>query len=179
MNKITIADKDFTLFISNSDIQQKVTALAEIITKEYRDKIPVFLCVLNGSFLFAADLVRNISVPAEVSFIKLSSYSGTQSTGNVNTLIGLNKSLSGRDIIIVEDIIDTGKTIHELLPVVQAQNPSSIKLATFLSKPEALAFPVVVDFVCFEIPDKFVVGYGLDYNELGRNLPHIYVLAED
>lgn len=179
MDKITIADKDFTLFISNSDIQKKITALAEIITKEYRDKIPVFLCVLNGSFLFAADLVKNINVPSEVSFIKLSSYSGTQSTGNVNTLIGLNKSLSGRDIIIVEDIIDTGKTIHELLPVVQAQNPASIKLATFLSKPEALAFPVTVDYVCFEIPDKFVVGYGLDYNELGRNLPHVYVLAED
>lgn len=178
MNIVPVADKHFELFIDNNRIQQQVAIIAEEIAKEYRDKNPVFLCVLNGAFMFAADLFRHMNVHAEVSFIKLSSYSGTQSTGNVKTVIGLNTELKGKHVIVIEDIIDTGKTIHELLPLIESQQPASIKLAAILSKPEARQYDIVIDYTGFEIPDKFVVGYGLDYNGYGRNLPDIYQLAE-
>lgn len=177
MNSVQVGDKHFGLLIHNTQIQEKITAIAEEITKEYRDKNPVFLCVLNGAFMFAADLLRHVNIPAEVSFIKLSSYAGTQSTGQVATLLGLNKDIKDRHVILVEDIIDTGKTLHELLPVVAGYQPSSVKLASILSKPDARTHQVHIDYTGFEIPDKFVVGYGLDYNGYGRNLPHIYALA--
>lgn len=178
MNSVKVGDKYFELFIDNQQIQQKIAEIAKSIEEEYRHKNPVFLCVLNGAFMFAADLMRIVQIPAEVSFIKLSSYTGMQSTGDVKTLIGLNNSISGRHVILVEDIIDTGKTIHELLPLVQAKEPASVRLASILSKPDARTHDVQIDYTGFEIPDKFVVGYGLDYNQLGRNLPHIYALAE-
>lgn len=178
MNIVPVGDKQFELFIDNNRIQQQVATIAEEIAKEYRDENPVFLCVLNGAFMFAADLFRHMNIHAEVSFIKLSSYSGTQSTGDVKTLIGLNTSLKDKHVIVVEDIVDTGKTIHELLPLIEGQQPSSIKLAAILSKPAARQHDVVINYTGFEIPDKFVVGYGLDYNGYGRNLPHIYQLAE-
>lgn len=179
MNSVKVGDKYFELFIDNQEIQQKIAEIAKSIEEEYRHKKPVFLCVLNGAFMFAADLMRLIQIPAEVSFIKLSSYTGMQSTGDVKTLIGLNNGISGRHVILVEDIIDTGKTIHELLPLVHAKGPASVKLASILSKPDARTHDVQIDFTGFEIPDKFVVGYGLDYNQLGRNLPDIYALADE
>jgi len=178
MNRVRVGDKYFELFIDSEQIQQKVAETAENITKEYRDKNPVFLCVLNGAFMFAADLLRNINIPAEVSFIKFSSYNGTQSTGKVSSLIGINGNLQGRHIVLIEDIIDTGKTIHEILPQVLEHAPASVRLASLLSKPSARTHDVRIDYTCFEIPDKFVVGYGLDYNEQGRNLQHIYALAD-
>lgn len=178
MNRVSVGDKEFELFIDSGRILQKVKEIAENITKEYRDKNPVFLCVLNGAFMFAADLLRNVNIPVEVSFIKFSSYEGTQSTGNVKSIIGINGNLQGRHIIVVEDIIDTGKTIHDLLPQVHEHAPASVTLASLLSKPSARTHDVVIDYTCFEIPDRFVVGYGLDYNEQGRNLPHIYALAD-
>lgn len=179
MHEVTIDDKRFELFIDAATIAQKVNETGKLITEEYRGKNPVFLCVLNGAYVFAADLLRQIDIPAEVSFIKLSSYEGTNSTGEVKTLIGLNGELRDRHVVVIEDIIDTGKTIHDLLPRIQEKSPASVKLVSLLSKPEARIHEVTIDYTCFEIHDKFVIGYGLDCNGLGRTLPDIYALAED
>ena len=176
MSNITVLDKEFVPYISEQAIQEKITALAAQLNKEYAGKKPIFLSILNGSFLFTADLFKQITIEAEVCFIKLASYKGTTSSGNVITAIGLDANLSGRDIIILEDIIDTGKTLHHFLPQLESSNPSSIKIAVLLNKTEALAFPVKVDYACFDIPNKFVVGYGLDYDGLGRNTKAIYQL---
>lgn len=179
MRSVYIEDKRFELFIDSVTIAQRINETGKSIAEEYRTKKPVFLCVLNGAYVFAADLLRQIDIPAEVSFIKLSSYEGTSSTGNVQTLIGLNGELRGRHVVVIEDIIDTGKTIHDLLPRIQEKSPASVKLVSLLSKPEARTHEVTIDYTCFEIPDRFVIGYGLDCNGLGRNLPDIYALADE
>jgi hypoxanthine phosphoribosyltransferase len=176
MSNIKVLDKEFEPYLSEQLIQEKITALAHQLNVEYAGKRPIFLSILNGSFLFTADLFRQITIEAEVCFIKLASYKGTSSTGNVITAIGLDTNVNGRDIIIVEDIIDTGKTLHHFLPQLASSNPSSIKIAVLLNKTEALAYPVKVDYACFDIPNKFVVGYGLDYDGLGRNTKAIYQL---
>jgi hypoxanthine phosphoribosyltransferase len=176
MSNIKVLDKEFEPYLSESLIQEKISELAQQLNKEYAGKRPIFLSILNGSFLFTADLFRQISIEAEVCFIKLASYKGTTSSGNVITAIGLDANVSGRDIIIVEDIIDTGKTLHHFLPQLASSQPASIKIAVLLNKTEALAYPVKVDYACFDIPNKFVVGYGLDYDGLGRNTKAIYQL---
>ena len=176
MSNITVLDKEFVPYISEQEIQEKITELAAQLNKAYAGKKPIFLSILNGSFLFTADLFKQITIEAEVCFIKLASYKGTSSSGNVITAIGLDANVNGRDIIIVEDIIDTGKTLHHFLPQLESSNPSSIKIAVLLNKKEALAYPVKVDYACFDIPNKFVVGYGLDYDGLGRNTKEIYQL---
>jgi hypoxanthine phosphoribosyltransferase len=178
MSTIKVLDKEFVPYISEASIQEKITELATQLNTEYAGKKPIFLSILNGSFLFTADLFRQITIEAEVCFIKLASYKGTTSTGNVVTAIGLDANVSGRDIIIIEDIIDTGKTLHHFLPQLVSTQPSSIKIAVLLNKKEALAYPVKVDYACFDIPNKFVVGYGLDYDGLGRNIPAIYQLKD-
>ena len=176
---IHIHDKSFVPYLSNNEITGKVRELAEQINKEYQGRKPLFISVLNGSFMFSADLFKFINIEAEICFIKLASYKGTRSSGQIITAIGLDTDLSGRHIIIVEDIIDTGKTLSQFLPQVYNQQPASVKIAVLLHKPEATVFPVKIDFTCFTIPDKFVVGYGLDYNGLGRNLAQLYQLKED
>ena len=176
MSIITVLDKEFVPYISEQEIQEKIMELAAQLNKAYAGKRPIFLSILNGSFLFTADLFKQITIEAEVCFIKLASYKGTSSSGNVITAIGLDANVNGRDIIIVEDIIDTGKTLHHFLPQLESSNPSSIKIAVLLNKKEALAYPVNVDYACFDIPNKFVVGYGLDYEGLGRNTKAIYQL---
>ncbi len=176
MSNIKVLDKEFEPYISEAAIQAKITELAHQLNQEYAGKRPIFLSILNGSFLFTADLFRQITIEAEVCFIKLASYKGTTSSGNVITAIGLDANVSGRDIIIIEDIIDTGKTLHHFLPQLESSQPTSIKIAVLLNKTEALAFPVKVDYACFDIPNKFVVGYGLDYDGLGRNTRAIYQL---
>jgi hypoxanthine phosphoribosyltransferase len=176
MSNITVLDKEFVPYISEAEIQEKISALAQQLNKEYEGKKPIFLSILNGSFLFTADLFKQITIDAEVCFIKLASYKGTTSSGNVVTAIGLDANISGRDIIILEDIIDTGKTLHHFLPQLASNQPASIKIAVLLNKTEALAYPVKVDYACFDIPNKFVVGYGLDYDGLGRNTKAIYQL---
>jgi hypoxanthine phosphoribosyltransferase len=176
MSTIKVLDKEFESYLSEEVIQEKITALAEQLNTDYAGKRPIFLSILNGSFLFTADLFKQITIEAEVCFIKLASYKGTSSSGNVITAIGLDANVNGRDIIIVEDIIDTGKTLHHFLPQLESSHPSSIKIAVLLNKTEALAYPVKVDYACFEIPNKFVVGYGLDYEGLGRNTKAIYQL---
>jgi hypoxanthine phosphoribosyltransferase len=176
MSTIQVLDKTFEPYLKEAAIQEKITELALQLNKDYAGKRPLFLSVLNGSFLFTADLFKQITIEAEVSFIKLASYKGTSSTGNVITAIGLDINVKDRHIIILEDIIDTGKTLHHYLPQLESMQPASIKIAVLLNKKEALQYPVKVDYACFEIPNKFVVGYGLDYDGLGRNSKDIYQL---
>ena len=166
----------FELMFPEQKIQAKVEELGEVLREKYKNKMPLFLGVLNGAYVFTADLARAFGAPCEVSFIKLSSYSGLKSTGEVATVIGLTTEVKDRHIIIVEDIIDTGKTMHEFIPTLQKMNPASVAFATFLLKPDALQHEVQIDYTGFEIPNKFVIGYGMDYNELGRNLRGIYQL---
>jgi len=178
MAVIKVHDKYFVPWLPEEVIIEKVKQLSAQISEDYKDKRPLFVCVLNGSFMFAADLFKNLTIEAEISFIKLASYSGVKSTGHVLTAIGLDNNISGRDIIIVEDIIDTGKTLHHFLPQLYSQQPASVKIAVLLHKPDATVFPVDISYCCFSIPNKFVVGYGLDYDGLGRNLKELYQLQE-
>ncbi len=176
MSTIQVLDKTFEPYLKEAAIQEKITELAGQLNQDYAGKRPLFLSVLNGAFLFTADLFKQITIEAEVSFIKLASYKGTSSTGNVITAIGLDINVKDRDIIILEDIIDTGKTLHHYLPQLESMQPASVKIAVLLNKKDALLYPVHIDYACFEIPNKFVVGYGLDYDGLGRNSRDIYQL---
>jgi len=176
MSTIQVLDKTFEPYLKEAAIQEKITELAGQLNKDYAGNRPLFLSILNGSFLFTADLFKQITIEAEVSFIKLASYKGTSSTGNVITAIGLDTNVKDRHIVILEDIIDTGKTLHHYLPQLDSMQPASVKIAVLLNKKEALQYPVKVDYACFDIPNKFVVGYGLDYDGLGRNSKDIYQL---
>ncbi len=178
MQLVQVHDKQFEPYLSQAVIQEKVTELAAQLSRDYEGKKPLLIAILNGSFMFAADLFRRITIDAEISFIKLASYKGTKSTGHIITSIGLDADITGRHIIVVEDIIDTGKTLTAFLPQLLNQQPASLKIAALLHKPEATLFPLDIQYCCFTIPDKFVVGYGLDYDGLGRNLPQIYQLHE-
>lgn len=178
MAAIQVHDKFFEPYITRDAIVDKIKELARAIEKDYAGKTPLFIAILNGSFMFASDLFQELNIPAEICFIKLASYKGTKSSGNVITSIGLDTELFGRDVIILEDIVDTGKTMHEFLPQLWHQHPASLKICALLNKPSAIAYPVQVDYLGFSIPDRFVVGYGLDYDGLGRNIREIYQLAE-
>lgn len=174
---INILDKTFVPFISRETIEKRISELAAGINSDYADSCPVFIIVLNGAFLFASELVKNISLSCEINFIRLSSYSQTSSTGSVREIIGMDASIAGRDVIIIEDIVDTGLTMSQLIAKMKSMSPKSVEIATLLHKPEALKTPVDMRYVGFEIENKFVVGYGLDYDGIGRNLDAIYVLA--
>lgn len=172
--QVKIKDFFFEEYISEDEIGQCISRLAQKIQEDYQDKEPLFIVVLNGAFIFAADLLRAISVNCETSFVKLKSYDGFTSTERVEQLIGLETSIQGRDVIIVEDIIDTGHTLNQFLPVINAQNPRSIKLVTLLFKTAAFMYDYKIDYVGMEVEDRFVIGYGLDYDDHGRNLKAIY-----
>lgn len=174
---VQVHDKNFDPFLSAEAIQASVKKLAKELDTDYAGKTPLFIAILNGSFIFAADLFKYLQIPAEISFIKLASYKGTTSTGHVITSIGLDAEIKDRHIIILEDIIDTGKTMHQFLPQIMNMQPASLKIAVLLHKPEATVHNIPVDYCCFTIPDKFVVGYGLDYDGQGRNLDAIYQLS--
>ena len=174
MSVIRVHDKDFETYLSDIRIQQRVKEIALQINTDYAGKRPLFIAILNGSFMFAADLFKQLSLEAEICFIKLASYKGMKSSGRVVSTIGLEEDIFDKDVIIVEDIVDTGKTLHHFLPKLLHQQPKSLKITTLLHKPEATAFPLTLDYVGFAIPNKFVVGYGLDYSGLGRNLKEIY-----
>lgn len=178
MSKIKILDKTFEPFIGHDIIQASITSIAHKLMADYKNKTPLFLCVLNGSFIFAADLFKVYEGPAEISFIKLSSYKGTATTEEVKTLIGLNEDITDRDIVILEDIIDSGITVFHLVQDLQKFQPRSIKIATLLLKPKALRTDIKPDYVGMEIPNDFIVGYGLDYDGFGRNLKDIYKIVE-
>lgn len=173
---LQIHDKTFDIFLTSEEIQTEIQSLATTINSEYQGKDVVFVVILNGAFMFAADLMKHVSLPCEISFVKVSSYSGMNSTGRVDEVIGLNTSIKDRHVVIIEDIVDTGITINKIMTLLTTEHPASIKIATLLYKPEAFIGKHRPDYVGFSIPNNFVVGYGLDYNEHGRNTQHIYQL---
>ncbi len=177
MAVVKVHDKTFETYLSDETIQKRVIEIAASINKDYAGKKPLFIAILNGSFMFAADLFKHLTIEAELCFIKLASYKGMKSSGKVITSIGLEEDLFGKDVIIVEDIVDTGKTLHKFLPKLVHQQPKSLRIAALLHKSEATEYPLVLDYLGFDIPNKFVVGYGLDYDGLGRNLREIYQLV--
>lgn len=176
---IRIKDKSFEVSISNEEIQQKVKALAEKMNKDYAGKNPVFVCILNGAFVFMADLVRYLDFQPDIVFAKYSSYEGMNTTGKVKEVLGVSVDLAGKDVVVVEDIIDTGITMSHVLPIFHAKGAASVKIATMLMKPEKLKCNIEVDYCAMEIPNDFIVGYGLDYDGLGRNYKDIYTVVED
>jgi len=176
---IEVHNKKFTPYINAQQISEQVSSLAADLNRDYAGKKPLFIAILNGSFMFASDLFKGLSIEAEICFIKLASYKGTKSTGNVITSIGLDEPLTDRHVVIIEDIVDTGKTLHEFLPQLFNQQPASLKIAALLHKPDALVFPIKIDYLGFNVPNKFLLGYGLDFDGLGRNLKEIYRLQED
>jgi len=176
--EITAHDLTFVPFIDKEKITKRVAELGQKITKDYKDERPLIIGVLNGAFVFISDLVRACEVECEVEFVRLKSYSGTTSTGEIRSVFGMNVPVEGRHVIVVEDIVDSGRTLNYFLKDIQAKNPASVRLASLLLKPDALKFPIEVDYLGFEVPNKFVVGYGLDYDGLCRNLPAIYQLKE-
>ena len=178
METVTYKGLTFQPYITSETIQQRINELGKQIGSEYAGKCPLILCVLTGAFPFASDLFRAIGIDAEIAFIRLKSYEGTSTTGKVKQVLGLSEELDGRDIIVVEDIVDTGHTISNLLKDLHAKNPASVKVATLLFKPESEQCGVVHDYVGFEIPTKFIIGYGLDLDGLARNLRDIYVLCD-
>jgi hypoxanthine phosphoribosyltransferase len=174
-NTIRVGDKDFEVFLENENINKRIRLIGVQLNLDYENRSPVFIGVLNGSFLFMADLLKEIDLSCEVGFIKVTSYSGTASSGAVKEIFGLPENLTGRDVIIVEDIVDTGLTLQHILEQVNLQSPASVSICTLLFKPAALKYPLdELEYVGFEIPNDFVVGYGLDYDGLGRNLKDIY-----
>jgi hypoxanthine phosphoribosyltransferase len=175
---IELFGKKFVPYITAQQIEEQIKRLADTMNVDYAGKKPLFIAILNGSFMFASDLFKLITVDAEICFIKLASYKGTKSTGNVITSIGLDEPLKDRHVVIIEDIVDTGKTLNEFLPQLFNQQPASLKIAALLHKPEALAYPVTIDYLGFNVPNKFLLGYGLDFDGLGRNLKEIYQLTE-
>ncbi len=176
--KQLILDKTFVPYLTELELQKEIKRMADEINRDYEGKKPLFIAILNGSFMFASDLFKEITIPSEISFIKLASYKGTKSTGSVITAIGLEAEIYDRDVIVIEDIIDTGKTLSEFLPQLLHQQAKSLKVCSLLHKKEATKFPIDINYLGFVIPDLFVVGYGLDYNGYGRNLKEIYQLAE-
>ncbi len=168
----------FVPYIKESTIQGRIAEIAAQITKDYSGLRPLFLCVLTGAFPFAADLFRSVNIDAEISFIRLKSYEGTSTTGKVKEVMGLTENLEGRDVIIIEDIVDTGTTIKKLVEDLKAKGTTSVKVASLLFKPESLLHDVKPDYVGFSIPSKFIIGFGLDLDGLARNLRDIYVLEE-
>ena len=179
MDPITIHDKKFKISYPEAEIMKRVKAVADRINKDMKDKNPLFLAVLNGSFVFAADLMRLITIPCEISFVKLASYQGIMSTGKIKEVIGINEDISGRTVIILEDIVESGLTMKRMIDSLGTRNPESVHICTLLLKPEKLTVDLNIEYAAMEIPNDFIVGYGLDYNQQGRNLRDIYTLVEE
>ncbi|MBE6301617.1 MAG: hypoxanthine phosphoribosyltransferase [Parabacteroides distasonis] len=178
MKTVQVKDRQFSLYISENKIKEQVKKIAGQINTDLNGKNPLLLVILNGAFVFAADLLRDVTIPCEVSFIRLASYEGTSSTGEVKQLIGLNEDIEGRTVVIVEDIIDSGLTMQELLLILAKKNPKEIRIASLFVKPENLKVDLDIHYRCFDIDNDFIVGYGLDYDQEGRNLPDIYKVIE-
>ena len=173
-----VKDKTFEIFISQTRIEHRTAELAAQISADYEGKNPLFITILNGAFIFAADLIRQIHIPSEITFVKFTSYVAMESSGKVDQIIGFNDDIYGRHIVLIEDIIDTGLTMYEILKTLKNFRPASIEVVSLLRKPDALKQHLTVKYVGFDIDNKFVVGYGLDYDGYGRNLPDIYVVSQ-
>ena len=178
MKTVQVKDRQFSLYISEKDLKEQVREVAKQINADLNGKNPLLLVILNGAFVFAADLLRDVTIPCEVSFIRLASYEGTSSTGEVKQLIGLNEDIEGRTVVIVEDIIDSGLTMQELLRLLSEKNPKEVRIASLFVKPNNLKVDLNIHYRCFDIENDFIVGYGLDYDQQGRNLPDIYKVIE-
>lgn len=178
MKKVRILDKEFELFIEASTIQESIERIAADMNNDLKDKNPIFIAVLNGSFMFAGDLMKHVSIPSEITFVRISSYKGMCSTNDLTEVFGLNEEIKGRTVVIIEDIVDTGHTIERLIAKFNTLEPKEIKIATLLFKPKALVKDVKPDYVALEIPNDFIVGFGLDYDGFGRNLKDIYKIKE-
>ena len=179
MDTIKINDRRFRISIPEAEIKNRIKTVAAQISKDMEGKNPLFLGVLNGAFIFAADLMREMTIPCEISFVKLASYQGTTSTGTIQEVIGINEDLSDRHIVIVEDIVDTGRTMQRMIETLGTRNPASIHICALLVKPEKLEVPLNIEYAALEIPNDFIVGYGLDYDQQGRNLKHVYTIVDD
>jgi len=179
MSTVKIIDKTFKTSISESEIKERVKAVAARISQDMEGKNPLLLGVLNGSFIFAADLMREITIPCEISFVKLASYQGITSTGKVHEVLGINEDLTNRHVIIVEDIVDTGRTMKQMIESLGTRNPASVDICTLFVKPDKLQENLDIKYAAFSIPNDFIVGYGLDYDQQGRNLKEIYTLVEE
>ena len=178
MDTVQVKDKKFRLSISEDEIRERVTQLGRQISKDLAGRNPLFLAVLNGSFMFAADLVRSVTEPSEITFVRMASYEGMQSTGSVKVLMGLREDIENRTVVVIEDIIDSGLTMKELITTLQKKHPADIRIAALLVKPDNLRVELDIPYVCFRIPNDFIVGYGLDYDGEGRNLKAIYTVVE-
>ena len=176
VNTIKVRDKEFEVYLNESEIQKRIAEIGDEMNEEYANKNPLFIGVLNGSFMFASDLMKAVNVPSEIAFIRMASYKGMESTGAVKQVLGLQENVFGRHLVLIEDIVDSGLTMDQVIKFFQERGPKSIRVATLLLKPEKLEKDLKLDYVGFEIPEKFVVGYGLDYNGHGRNLKDIYQL---
>ncbi len=179
MKTIRVKDKRFAVSIPAEKIQQEIRRVASEITRDYEGQDPLFVAVLNGSFMFAADLLREVTIPCEISFVKLASYEGLSSSGSVNEVLGLGADIANRPVIILEDIVDTGLTMVHLLESLKRHNPKSIDICSLLVKPEKLQEKLDIRYCAMEIPNDFIVGYGLDYDGFGRNLKDIYTIVSD
>lgn len=178
MDTVKIKDKTFKVSMPETVIKERIKALAQQMSRDLEGKNPLFLAVLNGSFIFAADLMREMTIPCEISFVKLASYQGTTSTGQVHEVIGINEDLTGRTVVIVEDIVESGQTMQQMIETLGTRKPASVQICTLFFKPEKLQEDLKLDYVAFEIPNDFIVGYGLDYDQQGRGLKDIYSLVE-
>jgi hypoxanthine phosphoribosyltransferase len=178
MSRITINGRNFETSIAEATIKQRIKEIAAQINQDMVGRNPLFLAVLNGSFIFAADLIREITIPCEISFVKLASYQGVISTGTIKEVIGINEDLSGRHIVIIEDIVDTGRTMKRMLETLALRNPASVSVCTLFFKPTKLIENVKLDYVAFSIPDDFILGYGLDFDQQGRGLKDVYTIVD-
>ena len=179
MGIVKIKDKTFKTSIPEEEIKARVKAVAQQISKDMEGKTPLLLGVLNGSFVFAADLMREMTIPCEISFVKLASYQGTTSTGKIQEVLGINENLTGRTVVIVEDIVESGQTMRRMIESLGTRNPASVHVCTLFFKPDKLQEELTLDYVAFRIPDDFIVGYGLDYDGLGRELKDVYTIVEE
>ena len=178
MNEVKILDKTFVKYIDNEDLLKAIKKLAQQINNDLKNKDVVFMGILNGSFMFASDLMKEINLQCVITFVKVASYSGTSSTGKVERLIGINEDIEGKTVVIIEDIVDTGNTMEHILKQLKGYEPADIKIATLLFKPDAFKKDYRVDYIALKIPNEFVLGYGLDYDGYGRNLKHLYKLKK-
>jgi hypoxanthine phosphoribosyltransferase len=179
MSRVKILDKTFETSLPEAKIKERIKELAAQMSQELEGKNPLFIAVLNGSFIFAADLMREMTIPCEISFVKLASYQGTMSTGKVHEMLGINEDLTGRTVVIVEDIVESGQTMERMIEALGTRKPASVQICTLFFKPEKLQTDLKLDYVAFRIPNDFIVGYGLDYDQQGRGLKDIYTLVTE
>ena len=178
MDNVKILDKEFSIYLTEAQILKEVKRVAEQINEDLKDEKPIFMGILNGSFMFASDLYKDITLDSKITFLKLASYDGTSSTGKIKRLIGINEDIKDKTVIVIEDIVDTGNTLESIIKQLRGYEPKAIKLVTLLFKPEAYTKDFPIDYKCFDIPNDFILGYGLDYDGYGRNLRHIYKIIE-